>query len=261
MQAQVGARSVDDLTAALREAAEEDERVWGISPRTSVLAQVVPLLGAAVVVVALVHRPVFRWITREDGPLEWAQLGFDLVAAAAATWVAVALHRRGMRGASALWALFALVCVFIAGEEISWGQRLVGRETPEALRAVNHQEETNVHNIRPVQDSINVAFMVLGAYGSIGAVVLRRWVARRRDRPAGFDLFVAPYALFSLFFLVFAYKLTRLTVLPSPRFVIVKYGEYVELCTAVALAAFAVLTARRLRAARSTAADRATASG
>jgi hypothetical protein len=34
-----------------------------------------------------------------------------------------------------------------AGEEISWGQRMLGFETPEAISQVNRQEEFNLHNL------------------------------------------------------------------------------------------------------------------
>ena len=51
-----------------------------------------------------------------------------------------------------LWAIgtlgFALLFIFGAGEEISWGQRLLGFETPDSLRAINRQEELTLHNIR-----------------------------------------------------------------------------------------------------------------
>lgn len=33
------------------------------------------------------------------------------------------------------------------GEEISWGQRIFGWETPQALREINAQNETNLHNL------------------------------------------------------------------------------------------------------------------
>jgi hypothetical protein len=36
---------------------------------------------------------------------------------------------------------------FGAGEEISWGQRILGFETPETLSEVNRQEEFNLHNL------------------------------------------------------------------------------------------------------------------
>ena len=33
------------------------------------------------------------------------------------------------------------------GEEISWGQRILGIETPESLEGINDQGETNLHNL------------------------------------------------------------------------------------------------------------------
>ncbi|MEA1937870.1 MAG: hypothetical protein U9N14_02105 [Pseudomonadota bacterium] len=37
--------------------------------------------------------------------------------------------------------------VFVAGEELSWGQHMFGWETPDWVKAVNKQDETNLHNI------------------------------------------------------------------------------------------------------------------
>jgi hypothetical protein len=43
-----------------------------------------------------------------------------------------------------LLGLLMLVC---CGEEISWGQRLIGWDTPEAIKGMNMQNETNLHNL------------------------------------------------------------------------------------------------------------------
>ncbi len=244
--APASASLVAGWTSKLDRLTADESRTWGIGRRTLLLALVLPVIGAIGVAATVVNRPLYRWITREDGPLEWAQFSADIAAVVGATLVTVLLYRRGLRWPVVLWAIFALSQVFIAGEEISWGQRVLGHATPEPLRELNHQEETNIHNIRPIQDSINVVFMLVGAYGSVGVLALRSRI-RRADRPAWFDLFVPPLALFSLFGLVFAYKLSRLMLFQSPRFVVVKYGEYFELCTGVALAAFAWLSYRRLR--------------
>lgn len=40
-----------------------------------------------------------------------------------------------------------VVMVVLAGEEVSWGQRFFGIETPEYLAAVNKQKEINLHNV------------------------------------------------------------------------------------------------------------------
>ena len=43
--------------------------------------------------------------------------------------------------------LLFLTSVYFAGEEISWGQHIFGWETPLALKEINDQNETNIHNI------------------------------------------------------------------------------------------------------------------
>jgi len=44
---------------------------------------------------------------------------------------------------------FLAVLFFIGlGEEISWGQRIIGWETPQFIKEFNRQDETNFHNIR-----------------------------------------------------------------------------------------------------------------
>ena len=40
----------------------------------------------------------------------------------------------------------ALSCLYIAGEEMSWGQHFFHWNTPEYWAEVNRQEETNLHN-------------------------------------------------------------------------------------------------------------------
>jgi hypothetical protein len=42
--------------------------------------------------------------------------------------------------------LAALCCLYVTGEETSWGQHLFGWSTPEEWAAVNDQNETNLHN-------------------------------------------------------------------------------------------------------------------
>ena len=43
--------------------------------------------------------------------------------------------------------LLTLLCLFGAGEEISWGQRLFGLETPDYLKDKNAQGELGIHNL------------------------------------------------------------------------------------------------------------------
>lgn len=46
-----------------------------------------------------------------------------------------------------LYALFAILAVFVALEELSYGQHLLGYEAPEWFQHHNKQDELNVHNL------------------------------------------------------------------------------------------------------------------
>jgi hypothetical protein len=77
---------------------------------------------------------------REDGVFEWVTVVFFLVAAALFFF---AWRESG----NAFYLLLALAFFVGAGEEISWGQRLIGFGTPQALATVNAQQEFNLHNL------------------------------------------------------------------------------------------------------------------
>lgn len=48
--------------------------------------------------------------------------------------------------------IFATLCsFFLAGEEISWGQRVFNIETPEYWQDINAQDEINIHNLDFIQ--------------------------------------------------------------------------------------------------------------
>lgn len=54
------------------------------------------------------------------------------------------------RKPEAIWILGLALLFFVAfGEEISWGQRIYGFETPEGLKEYNKQHEFNIHNLEP----------------------------------------------------------------------------------------------------------------
>jgi hypothetical protein len=86
--------------------------------------------------------------TGEDGIVEWVGAAFLL--AAAVLMFLLFRHARAS-GVARLKTLsflaLALLFFVAAGEELSWGQRLLGVETPAALKEVNTQKEINIHNL------------------------------------------------------------------------------------------------------------------
>ena len=59
-----------------------------------------------------------------------------------------------------LYILAALAFVFAAGEEIDWGQRIFGFETPGRLRDMNVNDAFNLHNIEGVWTKIHRVYRV-----------------------------------------------------------------------------------------------------
>jgi hypothetical protein len=60
---------------------------------------------------------------------------------------------------------FAILAFVLAMEEISWGQRVIGLETPEFWQALNAQNEINLHNLAFVQKQRFWFVIVAGVIG------------------------------------------------------------------------------------------------
>lgn len=109
----------------------------------------IPLVaGVALVSVNAVAPEFYRkWIFPEGyGVLELSQF---FIAFAAMVLAARLLFRPFVRRHryTRIFMLFAtLACLYIAGEEHSWGQHFFHWQTPEYWAHVNRQQETNLHN-------------------------------------------------------------------------------------------------------------------
>lgn len=85
-------------------------------------------------------------VVQEDGFLEWATFWAFVVAAVLSV---VAAERQHRTSATLPWFLagVGLFCLFVALEEISWGQRLLGYRPPDYFLDRNFQQEFNLHNV------------------------------------------------------------------------------------------------------------------
>ena len=84
----------------------------------------------------------------EDGVAEYGTALALLVACLILIRNGLSLKGRGVPSlAVSLTFFYALLFFFGAGEEVSWGQRIFGWETSEAMKEINRQDETNLHNI------------------------------------------------------------------------------------------------------------------
>ena len=106
----------------------------------------VTLTGLSIAWVALSrsHPEQALWWVAEDGVVEWATVAVYLILAA---WIfrRIAVQKGPLPLAYIVLLVF---CLFVALEEISWGQRLFGWSTPDWMAQRNIQGETNLHNIQ-----------------------------------------------------------------------------------------------------------------
>ena len=87
----------------------------------------------------------FDWIRSEDGPLEWLQFFEYLFSSLFAVLIFLRRKKKNERN-SLVWLLVAFLSLIIAGEEISWGERLTGVGI-NSISDFNVQGETNFHNL------------------------------------------------------------------------------------------------------------------
>jgi len=117
----------------------------------------------------------YIWATYEDLFGEWGQTYFFATACVISLLVATSKspHRW-------FFAALALALFYTVMEEISWGQRIFGIESPEFFKRHNLQRETNLHNmlVGPIstdtKDFIEYTVAIaLALYGALYPLILR----------------------------------------------------------------------------------------
>lgn len=97
-------------------------------------------------------------LVKEDGAVEWIGALAWLLAACFFAGTLVRTWRSGKSGRkiTSFWlSCLALITFLAAGEEISWGQRLINYETPGLIAKHNLQKEMNLHNLTPLDTRVN----------------------------------------------------------------------------------------------------------
>lgn len=242
------------LLYGARERFNEDADSWGMTRQRALMIVLFPIVvvGIVTLIAALAllskgtFRPLFAFLTEEDSLLEWGQFLFVCAASLIFAWIGIQFIRNGQRAIGVLYLLIAFCAFFVAGEEISWGQRLFGWTEPASLAAINHQNETNIHNIRPVQRAFGFVVLFGGMYGSLAPLIAAFVRAKRERTPLSF-LLIPPLCLLPAFLMPFGYRLFRLVIWPGTNALVVRFGEAPEFCLYFGLLVFAMLNLRRLR--------------
>ncbi|HET8777652.1 MAG TPA: hypothetical protein VFN76_08330 [Candidatus Limnocylindria bacterium] len=219
---------------------------WLFPPALAHALNLVAIAGTPLLALLFfVDRDTFGFILDEDYVVEWGQVALYIATGVAGAWVAADRFRRGYRGQGIVWVLFVLGMVFIAGEEISWGQRLLGFETPELLEEINRQNEITLHNIGRTLTVFNLALFFASLYAIAADWINQRWKLAARW-PDGERLYVPPFFLAGLFGVMVAYRFVRSILLNQDSYALTSLSEWAELCFAAALFISVFLSARWL---------------
>jgi hypothetical protein len=112
----------------------DDARAWSLADRAAVAWLALPVVATVLLAATYLVKPVFRFLTDEDSVIEWSQLAALVAAVVGAAWVTLVLYRRRAHGLAVVFGIMALAAFVVAGEEISWGQRLL-RRNPRSAQA------------------------------------------------------------------------------------------------------------------------------
>jgi hypothetical protein len=129
-----------------------------------------PVLYFGVMLAIFVFNHSLFWkLLNEDGLLEYFQAANYLLAGTIAVGVGLRLRQLGQLFLTFFYIILTSVLFFAAIEEISWGQRIIGVETPEIIYSESTQGELNVHNLEFVQNYLlHEMYIVLGIGSGVG---------------------------------------------------------------------------------------------
>jgi hypothetical protein len=218
-------------------------------------------LCAMILIVALkmVKPGMFMILNREDGFVEWATAIVYVGGSGFAASLALHFRRQKETLHAVLYAGLAIGMIFIAMEEISWGQRLLGIDTPDYIAQRNLQDELTFHNIDGFP--LHAAYIAVGLYGAFSRMIAQPVLGRRY--PDLVNLLTPPRALFLFFFipaLLYGYYefIWYTDLVPrgvewseywaeTPRFLIPGDQESIELLLSLGFLLFTVLNWVRYR--------------
>lgn len=127
-----------------------------------------PLLFAAFVWLYKYDQWRYVMVLREDGLAEWTTLGLLFLAAILSLVMSIKI-RKSRHYYHWFFIAFFAFCLLGALEEGSWGQRVVGVESPEFFLEHSDQLEINIHNVFQEWSGIrtkHVAAIALLLYGT-----------------------------------------------------------------------------------------------
>ena len=138
---------------------------------------------------------------KEDGIVEYLTSIVYFIAFCFALPIAIRFVKMNYLLYAIMYFLLASGLFLISMEEISWGQRIVGIETPEVLEKHNYQGEMNLHNLLS-RYPLHFLYIFVGFYGALSRILAPKRLIERY--PILVDLMTPNYFLVLYFCPAFA---------------------------------------------------------
>lgn len=118
----------------------------------------------------------FKFLTREDSIVEWIEFIIFLITSFFSGLLVLKIYQSKIKNLikNIFLSFFSFLCfalIVVAGEEISWGQRIFKIETPESWAEQNHQKELNFHNHKSIFQYVYLLYMIVGIYGGFSWIL------------------------------------------------------------------------------------------
>ncbi|MFQ5603858.1 MAG: hypothetical protein ACE5HS_11365 [bacterium] len=237
------------LANSLQFLIEDSAHAWNISRHKLIALVTIPVFVLMVgVITGLLGKDVYKWFTGEDRVAENLQVLFWAISFVLGLIIVQSQWREGDNLYAVLYGLLCLGIFFIIGEEVSWGQRIFGWATPDSMKVINKQDETNIHNIHGIGHTIKWLHLVLGAYGTILPVVAYFSSLRKRFSRM-VSMLVPHYSLIPFFVVPFVWRVYR-NFFEAPKdyyFAISEFSEVVEIVIALAFVFFLIFQLKQIK--------------
>ena len=99
---------------------------------------------------------------RDDSFIEWMQFIGYFFSSLMSLYICF-FRKKSFSKQKIYWFLLAIFCFYVAGEEISWAERITNIGI-DSIREINMQGETNFHNLNNVNNYLHFSFILSGLF-------------------------------------------------------------------------------------------------
>lgn len=179
----------------------QQPNTWFKQYRTQIIFSFSLIIPLVFYVLSLFPYNLLLEISREDNIVENLQFFTLLIATFFSAKIALKLVKRKAMTIALIFSIISAGLFFISGDEISWGQRLFGLETPTVIAQYNAQQELSWHNLVQVGNLPTYAYIFIGFYGSFF------WLFKPLLKHSSVLMLIVPRQLFFYFFVPLLFQI------------------------------------------------------